>query len=88
MRKNKNSAQNMIVIVVPNIFIGKRDLRRPRFNINYFEAFLFEISDREVFAVDAERLTISADCAFYGHVQIRRNITNGVGIDSENLDLL
>ena len=55
----------MIVIVVPDILIGKRYDCFLFFNVNYFEALLLQISNGNVLIVDAERFAVSA----YGVVQ-------------------
>lgn len=60
MWKNENVTQYMIVIIIPNILIGKRYDSFLFFNINYFEALLLQISNGYVLIVDAERFAVSA----------------------------
>ena len=68
MRKYEDCSQYMIVIIIPNVFIGKLNFWWSWFNVNYFEAFLFEISEGEEFVINAERFSVSADCTFYCHM--------------------
>lgn len=44
--KHKNVPQDVIVVVIPDVFVGKWNHSFPVFDVNYFKTFLFQISNR------------------------------------------
>ena len=58
MRKHEYFTQDVVIIVVPDIIIGKRGHRFCGFDVDDFKAFLDHVSDAQVAAAVAERLAV------------------------------
>jgi hypothetical protein len=62
----------MIVIIIPNILVSKRDHSFFLYDINNFKTLLFEIPDGKELLVTAEGLAIAANGVIDRVVKLRR----------------
>lgn len=74
MWKYKHTTQDMIVVIVPNIFISKRNHRFLLFDINDLETFFLKISNCQILIVHAEWLSISTQSLVDVKVYLRKHI--------------
>jgi hypothetical protein len=60
----------MIIIIVPNVLISKRNNWLLLHYINNFKALLFQIPYRDKLLVAAERLAVTTDSVVDGEVEL------------------
>jgi hypothetical protein len=70
MWKYENAAQHMIIIIVPNVLISKRNYWLLLHYINNFKALLFQISYGNKLLVAAERLAVTTDSVVDGEIEL------------------
>ena len=61
MGKYKNTSKNMVVIIIPNVFIGKWYNCLFLDNVNDFKTFLFQVSNSQILFMDTKGFSISAN---------------------------
>lgn len=54
MRKDKDASEHMIVIVIPNVLVGKRDYCLLLNYVNYFKTFELKVPDRQELLIKAK----------------------------------
>ena len=70
MWKYENAAQHMIIIIVPNVLISKRNYWLLLHYINNFKALLFEIPYGNELLVTAERLAVATDSMVDSEIEL------------------
>lgn len=70
MGEYKNAAEHMIVIVVPDVLVGKGDYWFFVYHIDDLKTFQFQISDSQELIVEAERLAVTGNSVVYSVVEL------------------
>lgn len=70
MGEYEDAAEHMIVIVVPDVLVGKGDYWLFVDHIDDLKTFQFQISDRQELIVEAERLAVTGNGMVYGVVEL------------------
>lgn len=61
MREYKNTPKDVVIVIIPNVFIGKWYYSLFLDNINHFKAFLFQVSNSQILLVNTKWFSVSAD---------------------------
>ena len=70
MREHEDAAEHMIVIVVPDVLVGKGNYRFLLNHIDDLKTFQLQISDGQELLVEAERLPVSGNGVVYSVVEL------------------